>query len=97
MKREKKMRNRANLHIWCTLTFISLSLFWFLLPLSSSIEMTTIRDIVCDFSEEEEEEQPQLATCARWRISQRNEQQLRVQRPRRRKPPPCGTSSHRCH
>ncbi|KAF1891110.1 hypothetical protein Lal_00001249 [Lupinus albus] len=45
--------------------------------------------------EEEEEEQPQLVTCARGRISQRNEQQLRVQPPRRRKPPPCGTSSHR--
>ncbi|KAF1874533.1 hypothetical protein Lal_00029960 [Lupinus albus] len=47
--------------------------------------------------EEEEEEQPQLATRARGTISQRNEQQLRVQPSRRRKPPPCDTSSHRRH
>ncbi|KAF1896885.1 hypothetical protein Lal_00034586 [Lupinus albus] len=47
--------------------------------------------------DEEEDEQPQLVTRARGRISQRNEQQLRVQLPRRRKPPPCGTSSHRRH
>ncbi|XP_019442459.1 PREDICTED: uncharacterized protein LOC109347207 [Lupinus angustifolius] len=56
--------------------------------------------VVEDVDEDEDdsnEEEPQLVTRGRARISQRNEQQLRVQPPRRRKPPPCGTSSHRRH
>ncbi|KAF1883820.1 hypothetical protein Lal_00038312 [Lupinus albus] len=44
--------------------------------------------------DEEDEEVPQLVRGGTRQPTQPN---LRVQPPRRRKPPPCGTSSHRRH
>ncbi|KAF1899081.1 hypothetical protein Lal_00019202 [Lupinus albus] len=44
--------------------------------------------------EEEEEEVPQLV---RGGTRQPTQPSLRVQPPRRKRPPPCGTSSHRRH
>ncbi|KAF1888651.1 hypothetical protein Lal_00036690, partial [Lupinus albus] len=44
--------------------------------------------------DEEDEEVPQLV---RGGTRQPTQPSLRVQPPQRRRPPPCGTSSHRCH
>ncbi|OIW01434.1 hypothetical protein TanjilG_11152 [Lupinus angustifolius] len=64
------------------------------------IQHTDDEVVVEDVDENEDdsdEEEPQFETRGRARILQRTEQQLRVQPPRTRKPPPCGTSSHRRH
>ncbi|KAF1866304.1 hypothetical protein Lal_00024309 [Lupinus albus] len=54
-----------------------------------------VEDVVDD--DEEDEEQPQLTTRGRGKISQQNEQQIRIQPARRRKPPTCSILSHRRH
>ncbi|KAF1887789.1 hypothetical protein Lal_00023797 [Lupinus albus] len=47
--------------------------------------------------DEEDEEEPQLVKGGTRPPIQPQQQQLRVQQPRRRKTPSCGTSSHRRH
>ncbi|KAF1891377.1 hypothetical protein Lal_00017009 [Lupinus albus] len=47
------------------------------------------------YDEDDEEEDEEVRQLVRGETRQPTQTQLRVQPPRRRKPPPCGTSSHR--